>query len=86
MTTTVEEQAKSILVSLFNNAQCPETLKTSLVNEFVSDTSMNNMSFQMSFNSLKQSLQSNDANNSQLANIIMYANGCVNCIKSCLFP
>lgn len=83
---TIEEQAKSILVSLLNNAQCPETLKATLVDEFVLDTSMNNMSFQMSFNSLKQSLQSNDVNNSQLANIIMYANGAMQSIKSCLFP
>jgi hypothetical protein len=83
---STETQAKAILVSLFTNSQVPDTLKTMLVDEFVADTSMNNMSFQMSFNSLKQALQDNDANNGQLSNIIMYSNGCMNCFKSSLFP
>ena len=72
---TTEIQAKTVLVTLFNNAQVPETLKTTLIDEFIANTDMTNMSFQMSFNNLKQALQDNDANNSQLANIIMHANG-----------
>lgn len=83
---STEATAKSILVGLFTYARMSTPLKSAVIDEFIANTGLENASFQMSYNSLLTAISNNDANNSELQNIIMNANGCHTCIKLNMFP
>lgn len=79
-----DAKIKPILLGIMKNSKSSEKLKETMIDNFVDD--MANVSFQLSWTALKQSIENNDANNTKLNDIIMHANGCINCMKLTMFP